>query len=69
VSFSELREQMLADHGVAVTAIRISVGLASTFRDVYRFLCFLQCFVDRTTADIGHPEFASRECRVVRDSA
>ena len=40
-----------------------------TFGDVYRFLCFLQTFVDRTVDEIGHLELQSDHCRVVRDSA
>ena len=31
-----------------------------TFADVYRFLCFLQEFVDRCGAEIERPEFAAR---------
>ncbi|HZC73539.1 MAG TPA: aminotransferase class V-fold PLP-dependent enzyme [Jatrophihabitans sp.] len=69
VSFSELREQLLAEYGVAVAAIRVSVGLASTFSDVFRLLCFVQRFVDRSAEEVGRPDFMSPECRMLRDSA
>jgi molybdenum cofactor sulfurtransferase len=69
VSFLELRTQMLAEHDRLVSAIRVSVGIASTFADVFRFVCFLQGFLDRSVDQIGQPEFLSANCRTVRDSA
>ena len=69
VAFSDLRERLLIEHGVLVAAIRISVGLASTFADAYRLVSFVGEFVDQTVDDIGAIEFASEHCRVVRDSA
>ncbi len=59
VSFLELRDQLFRQHQRFVSAIRISVGTATTFADVYRLLCFLQSFVDVTAAEIGAPAFAS----------
>ena len=52
-----------------VAAIRISVGVATTFADVFRFMCFVQGFVDRSVEEIGRVEFVSDNCRIVRDSA
>ncbi len=69
VSFTQLRDEMLAAHDRLVAAIRISVGVATNFTDVYRFVCFAQGFLDRTVADIGRVEFVSDNCRIVRDSA
>ncbi|MET0144108.1 MAG: aminotransferase class V-fold PLP-dependent enzyme [Ilumatobacteraceae bacterium] len=69
VSFLELRDRLLADYDLLVSAIRISVGVASNFADVFRFMCFVQGFVDRTVAEIGAVEFVSDNCRIVRDSA
>ncbi len=69
VSFLELREQLLAEYDRLVAAIRISVGVATNFTDVFRFMCFMQGFVDRTAEQIGEPEFTSADCRIVRDSA
>ena len=69
MSFLELREQLLAEHDLLVAAVRISVGLATNFADVFRFMCFMQGFVDRTVDEIGGVEFVSDNCRIVRDSA
>ncbi|MFT3851270.1 MAG: aminotransferase class V-fold PLP-dependent enzyme [Ilumatobacteraceae bacterium] len=69
VSFLELRQLLLAEHDLLVAAIRISVGVATNFTDVFRFLCFMQGFVDRSVAEIGRVEFVSDNCRIVRDSA
>ena len=65
VSFLELREQLLVEHDLLVAAIRISVGVATNFTDVFRFLCFMQGFVDRTVDEIGQVEFVSDNCRIV----
>jgi molybdenum cofactor sulfurtransferase len=69
VSFLELRRRMLADYDLLVAAVRISVGVATSFADVFRFLCFVQGFVDRTVEEIGRVEFVAANCRIVRDSA
>jgi selenocysteine lyase/cysteine desulfurase len=69
VSFLELRERLLAQYGLLVAAVRVSVGVATNFADVFRFLCFVQGFVDRTVDEIGQVEFVSDNCRIVRDSA
>ena len=50
VTEAELRDGMYAQHGVLPSATRISVGVASNFADVYRFLCFAQRFADHRTA-------------------
>ncbi len=69
VSFLELRSEMLATMDLLVSAVRVSVGLASNFADVFRLMCFLQGFVDRSVDEIGHVEFVSDNCRILRDSA
>lgn len=69
VSFLELREQLYTEHSRLVAAIRISVGLATNFLDVFRFMCFLQGFLDRTIEQIGQPEFTSDNCRITPDSS
>ncbi len=69
MSFLELRKQLLAEHDLLVAAIRISVGAATNFADVYRFMCFVQGFVDRSVEEVGAVEFVSDNCRIVRDSA
>jgi len=55
MSFLELRDRLSLEHGRVLSAVRISVGVATNFADVYRFLCFLQQFADRTAAEIGAP--------------
>jgi selenocysteine lyase/cysteine desulfurase len=59
VPYLELRERIWLEHGRLPSAIRISVGVATVFADVYRFLCFLQGFVDRSVTEIDRQEFAS----------
>jgi selenocysteine lyase/cysteine desulfurase len=53
MSFLELRDRLSAEHGHTLSAVRISVGVATNFADVYRFVCFLQGFADRTASEIG----------------
>ena len=50
-------------------AIRISVGLATTFEDVYRFMRFAAGFRDKTTMTIGEVTFDIQSCRVIRDGS
>jgi hypothetical protein len=69
MTFLELREQLLTDHDLLVSAIRVSVGVATNFADVYRFMCFMQGFVDRTTDEIGAPSSSPDGCTITRDSA
>jgi hypothetical protein len=59
VSYLELRDRIRREHDQFPSAIRISVGVATNFADAYRFLCFLQGFVDRSVAEIGQPAFAA----------
>jgi len=48
-------------------AIRISVGLAANFADVYRFMHFAAGFRDKTKMNIGEVTFDIQSCRVIRD--
>ena len=54
MSERELRDQLLSDHGVLLGAVRISVGVATTFADVYRFVRFAEGFLDRTAREIDN---------------
>jgi selenocysteine lyase/cysteine desulfurase len=36
-------------------AVRVSVGLATNFADVYKFMRFAKEFRDRTSHDVGLP--------------
>ena len=69
VSFMDLRREMLDRYDLLVAAIRVSVGVASNFVDVYRLICFLQSFLDRSTDEIGEAHFVATNCRIIRDSA
>ena len=51
--FNQLVEIMQDRYNISVSAIRVSVGLATNFADVYRLLAFFACFQDRSCADIG----------------
>jgi selenocysteine lyase/cysteine desulfurase len=51
--------QIWREQGQPPSAIRISVGAASNFADVYRFLCFAQRFANRSTDDVAGAEFAA----------
>jgi len=50
-------------------AIRISVGLATNFADVYRFMHFAAGFRDKTNINIGEVTFDIQSCRVIRDGS
>ena len=69
VSYRDLRDLLRFEHGRFPSAIRISVGVATNFADAYRFLCFLQAFVDRSVAEIDRPAFAAGPRHAVRPAA
>ncbi len=48
-------------------AIRISVGLASNFADVYRFMNFAAGFRDQTNLQMGKVSYDILGCRQIRD--
>lgn len=50
-------------------AIRVSVGLATNFADVYRFMQFAHTFKDKTNLNIGKVTFDIESCRVIRDGS
>ncbi|GJM42881.1 MAG: aminotransferase class V-fold PLP-dependent enzyme [Ardenticatenaceae bacterium] len=50
-------------------AIRISVGLATNFTDVYRFMQFAASFRNKTNLNIGQVTFDIATCRVIRDGS
>jgi molybdenum cofactor sulfurtransferase len=53
--------------GKSAGAIRVSLGLASNFADVERFLGFASGLRDQTALTIGTASFDIESCRVVRD--
>jgi selenocysteine lyase/cysteine desulfurase len=50
-------------------AIRASIGLASNFTDVWRFVRFVEGFRDQTRLTIGDVSFDIDSCRVIRDGS
>jgi len=55
--------------GKSAGAIRVSLGLASTFADVERFLAFAGGFRDQTRLTMGEVSFDIDSCRVIRDGS
>jgi molybdenum cofactor sulfurtransferase len=50
-------------------AIRASIGIATNFTDVWRFLRFIAGFRDQTRLTIGNVSFDIESCRVIRDGS
>ena len=50
-------------------AIRVSLGLASNFADIYRFYQFATTFRDQTNLNIGKVTFNIESCRQIRDGS
>ncbi|MGD8294073.1 MAG: aminotransferase class V-fold PLP-dependent enzyme, partial [Desulfobacterales bacterium] len=50
-------------------AIRVSVGLATNFADVYRFMHFAAGFRNRKNMNIGEVTFDIQSCRLIRDGS
>jgi len=50
-------------------AIRASIGLATNFSDVWRFLRFIAGFRDQTQLAVGNVSFDIESCRVIRDGS
>jgi selenocysteine lyase/cysteine desulfurase len=57
VTQEEFRDGIAARCGARPAAIRVSLGVASNFADVYQFTCFLRRFLDRSAADIWSLSF------------
>jgi molybdenum cofactor sulfurtransferase len=55
--------------GKSAGAIRVSLGIASNFADVERFLAFAEGFRDQTKLTIGTASFDIESCRVIRDGS
>jgi selenocysteine lyase/cysteine desulfurase len=55
--------------GKSAGAIRVSLGVASNFTDVERFVQFAAGFRDQSTLAIGAASFDIESCRVIRDGS
>jgi selenocysteine lyase/cysteine desulfurase len=69
LSFQELRREMQARFGRDVSAVRVSVGIASNFADVDAFIRFAMRLLNHTAAEIGEVEVTDPQCSTGRDSA
>jgi len=57
------------EHNRNPSTIRISVGIATNFSDIYRFMIFLQSFVDKSEHEIQQVKVESPTYNLTRDSA
>jgi selenocysteine lyase/cysteine desulfurase len=55
--------------GKSAGAIRVSVGIASNFADVQRFVEFAASMRDQTRLSIGDTSFDIASCRIIRDGS
>jgi selenocysteine lyase/cysteine desulfurase len=55
--------------GRSAGAIRVSLGLATNFADVYRFVRFAADLRDQTRMTVGEVTFDIESCRVIRDGS
>ena len=55
--------------GKSAGAIRVSVGIASNFDDVQRFVEFAASMRDQTRLSIGETSFDIASCRIIRDGS
>jgi len=55
--------------GKSAGAIRVSVGIASNFADVQRFVDFVASLRDLTRLSIGETSFDIASCRIIRDGS
>jgi molybdenum cofactor sulfurtransferase len=69
MTFDDFYEWARAEHNRNPSTIRISVGLATNFADVYAFMQFLESFVDKPEAEIQEVEVEYTVYSTVRDSA
>ena len=69
MSFNEFSEWVRTEHNRNPNTIRISVGVATNFSDIYRFMTFLQRFIDQLSSEIHKVETESAPIGLKRDSA
>ena len=69
LSYLDLRDRLLAEHDVLVAAIRVSMGVATNFADVYTLTCFMQEFVNRSVEEIGGIELWTDDDQITRHAA
>jgi selenocysteine lyase/cysteine desulfurase len=69
LSFQELRRAMQGRFGRDVSAVRVSVGIASNFADIDAFIRFAMRLLDHTAEEVGQVEVTDPQCSTGRDAA
>jgi len=69
LSYHALRAAMYERFGKSINTVRISVGIATNFEDIYRFMHFAQGFMNKTLQEIGDVESHQDHATGARDSA
>ena len=69
MSFDHFFDWASRQHGRSPSTIRISVGVASNFADVYRFMSFLHSLLDRPATEINTLQLDPPTHDTTRDSA
>jgi molybdenum cofactor sulfurtransferase len=69
MSFHELEDAIMKEYGKQVSSVRISVGLATNFADVYRFFQFVETLRDQSVDEIGETGFDLSDPKMARDAA
>lgn len=69
MSFEHFFDWASRVHGRSPSTIRISLGIASNFADVYRFMGFLESLLDRSAAEINAITLETPAYNFSRDSA
>ncbi len=69
MSFEYFFDWARREHSRNPSTIRISVGVATNFADVYRFMRFLHGFVDKPEAEVNAVELEYTAYDTVRDTA
>jgi molybdenum cofactor sulfurtransferase len=68
VSFLELRQGMQERFHKSVSAVRISVGIASNFSDVYQFMRFIAGLLNLTAKQVGLATYEEHNAHMLRDA-
>jgi selenocysteine lyase/cysteine desulfurase len=69
MSFDYFFDWARSEYGRNPSTIRISVGIATNFADIYRFMNFLASFIDKPEAAIQTVEVEYPIYNLLRDSA
>ncbi len=69
LSFDEFFDWARNEYGRNPSTIRVSVGIATNFSDIYRLMAFLQTFIDKPESEIEAVEVEYIRYNTMRDSA